>query len=65
MTETAPAFVAPMTDDRKRFLLRHLPQLSGVEEVGEVKQLGLDGLVWLVKGKVELTEKGRKLLETL
>jgi hypothetical protein len=60
-------FVAPMSDERLRFLLRHLPQLHNVEEPlsGEVKQLGEQGFLWLVRGRFVLTEKARKLLETL
>jgi len=62
-----PPFVAPMDAERMRFLLKHLPQLTGVEQplTGEIKQLGEAGLLWLVGGKLELTAAGRKLLETL
>jgi hypothetical protein len=61
-----PMFAAPMDDERRRFLLLHLPKLSGIEKPSpEAKQLGEEGLVWLVKGQFHLTEKGRKLLEAL
>jgi hypothetical protein len=62
-----PMFAAPMDDARKRFLLQHLPRLSSVEELpaGEIKQLGQEGLVWLIEGRLMLTEKGRELLKVL
>jgi hypothetical protein len=59
-------FKAPMDPERQRFLLRHLPSLADVPEpAGDIKELIEEGLLSVVYGKFELTEAGRKLLETL
>ena len=61
-----PMFVPPMDDERKRFLLEHLPILSEVCELtGDVKALLDERLIVVVDGKPELTAAGRKLLEIL
>jgi hypothetical protein len=68
MTSDAPAhparFVAALADERKRFLLRHLPRLADVlEPVGDVRALIEEGLIEMRFGKLEVTEAGRKFLE--
>jgi hypothetical protein len=59
-------FVAAMPDERKRFLLRHLPTLADVPEpAGDIRLLIEEGLLAVTYGKFEVTEQGKRLLEQL
>jgi hypothetical protein len=53
-----------MDDDRRRFLLRHLPTLTDAPEPkGDIRALIEEKLIAVIYGKFELTEDGRRFLE--
>jgi hypothetical protein len=59
-------FLPPITDERKRFMLRVLPTAGPCKEAGEIKQLIKEGLIRLNKdGRADLTDTGRKFLQRL
>lgn len=56
-------FHAPMSEDRRRYLLTNLPVLEdGVSPGQEVQELVSEGYIALCDGKLELTAKGREAL---
>jgi hypothetical protein len=57
-------FVAPMDDDRRRFLLRHLPTLTDAPAPeGDIRALIEEGLIEMRFGRLEPTEQGKRFLE--